>query len=165
MNSKIPLLSLAATMSTGCLDELLKDTEETEETEETDSTGGDINGDWSLSDSNEACLEDSYTYDGVTYYYSGCYGISQFDMSIVDGAVASSTVVVDMAMESSDTNGGYDSDDYAFETEVTGISGSGTDYTLTIADGEVDLDCILSGSTLDCSADLDGESLEVTLTK
>jgi hypothetical protein len=151
MNSKIPLLSLAATMSTGCIDELLKgaeeEGEETEETEETDSTGGDINGDWSLSNSNEVCLEEIYTYDG-------CYAISQFDMSIVDGAVASSAVVLDVTMESSDSDGGYDFYDYAFETEVTAISGSGTDYTLTIAEvGEGDLDCTLSGSTLDCSMD------------
>ena len=34
MNAKIPLLSLAASFTTGCLDELLKEAEEAEETEE-----------------------------------------------------------------------------------------------------------------------------------
>ena len=164
MNSKIPLLSLAATLSTACLEDTEKETEETEETEETNSTGDDINGDWSLSDSNDICFEGEEAYNGVTYYYSSCISISQFDMSIVDGAVASSTIVTSISVETSDTDGGSDSYTDTDESSVTDISGSGADYSLMI-DGEEGLDCTLSGSTLDCSADFEGETLEVTLTK
>jgi hypothetical protein len=164
MNMKIPLLTLTATLTAGCLEK-----EEVEETEETEETESGIDGDWSLSDSDEGCYEDSYTDpdDGTYYSFSYCFSFSKFDMSIVEGVVVSSDVTVgytDTYYESS--SGETETESYSFDISVTDISGSGTSYTLEFDDEEVELDCTLSGSTLDCELNIEDEIVVgVTLTK
>lgn len=164
MNAKIPLLSIAATLSTGCIDELLKAAEEEEENEE--DTGEGINGDWSLLNSIESCYEDSYTYDGTVYYSTYCVSFSIFNMTIVEEEITSSEVVAEMTQTLSD---GTNEESYSspYETEAYNLSGEGTEYSLEIADEEITLDCTLSGATLECEGIVDDGtlSIQVTLTK
>ena len=150
MNMKIPLLSLAVSLTVGCLGE----EEEKEETEEEEQEADDINGDWSLSSSVEGCIEESETYEGVTYSYSYCFSFSKFDMSIADGAIASSEVVIDIVGTETDEEGTESYED-TYETTATSLSGEGTSYSVQIADGEVTLACTLSGSSLECEGEIE----------
>ena len=162
MNMKIPLLSLAASLTVGCFEDVEK-----EEVEEEEEEADDINGDWSLSSSEESCLEMEETYDGYVYSYSYCFSFSKFDLSIADGAVASSDVVVEIVETETDDEGTEVYED-TYETSVSSISGEGTSYSLEIADGEVTLACTLSGSSLECEGEVDAEEgimLQATLTK
>jgi hypothetical protein len=152
MNMKITLLTLTATLTAGCL--------------EKEEVG--IDGDWSLSNSDEGCNEDSYTdSDGSYYSFSYCNSFSKFDVSIVEGAVVSSDVtVVYSEIYYDSSTGETETESDSFDVSVTGITGSGTSYTLEVDDGEEELDCTLSGSTLDCELDLEDEFVVgVTLTK
>ena len=120
-----------------------------------------------FSSSVEGCIEESETYEGVTYSYSYCFSFSKFDMSIADGAIASSEVVIDIVETETDEEG-TESYAEAYETTATSLSGEGTSYSVQIADGEVTLACTLSGSSLECEGAVDEEEsvmLQATLTK
>ena len=167
MNMNIPLLTLTATLTVGCLDK--EEVEEVEEAEETEETESGIDGDWSLSDSDEGCYEDSYTdSDGTYYSFSYCFSFSKFDMSIVEGAVVSSDVTVGYTETYYDGGETY-TESGSFGLVVDGISSSGTSYDLNVGDGDEQLDCTLSGSTLDCELTFGEDDIDLvvgfTLTK
>ena len=181
MNPKIPLLSLATTLTLSCFPDAGKeegedseqeddlqqedclgedcedadivDTSEPDDTADTDVEDGPlIDGFWSLSSSEEDCHASYYTF---------CGQFIEFTMLIENEELSSSNIVFSATYENETYIENLTMNGFYYDEESISISLS------YIADISFGLDCILSDEELNCSGSRPDYELELqaTLTK
>ena len=171
MNAKIPLFTLATTLTVGCSVEPVEqgkeietetaagnedneeeNTEENQEETEEETEAFTINGSWSLSSSEESCHESYYTF---------CGQFTEFTMEIEDEEAFSSNIVFTSV---------YENETYIETLIMESFSEEGDGaYSISLTYGNISfgLDCLLADEDLECSGSRPDYELElqVILTK